>query len=79
MVATLERIPGVDVHHTDPPTGRIVATIEAGTVEGEVETLERIQRMPGIVLAEMVQHHIDVEPAAEPGGVPKTSVDTTRS
>ena len=68
-------------HMIPRQTGRIIATIEAATVDGEVETLERIQRMPGIVLAEMVQHHIDVESAAESddsrqGGVPKTFVDT---
>lgn len=64
-VRALKRTAGVSVHHTHEPTGRIVATIEAETVEGEIEILEGIQRRPWVVLAEMVEHHVDVDEAGE--------------
>jgi nitrate reductase NapD len=60
-IRELNALPGVDVHHTDPSTGKIVVTQEAATVEDEVEGLKRIQSLPRVVLAEMVQHYVDLE------------------
>ncbi len=58
-IHALEALPGVEVHHTDPASGRIVVTVEAESIEAEVETLKRIQTLPDIVLAEMVHHHFE--------------------
>jgi nitrate reductase NapD len=55
----LGALPGVEVHHTDPATGRIVVTQEAETVGEEVEALRRIKALPHVVLAEMVYHHFE--------------------
>jgi nitrate reductase NapD len=56
-INTLNTLPGVDVHHTDPASGRLVATIEAETIQLEVDALKRIKALPHIILAEMVHHH----------------------
>ena len=58
-VAALDGLPGVDVHHTDPRTGRIIVTQEARSVGEEVEGLERIKALPDVILAEMVHHHFE--------------------
>jgi nitrate reductase cytochrome c-type subunit len=58
VIEALEALPGVDVHHIDRPTGRIVVTQEAPTVHDEVEGLKRIKAVPHVVLAEMVHHHL---------------------
>jgi nitrate reductase NapD len=52
----LNALPGVEVHHTDPATGRIVVTQEADSVPAEVDGLQRIKALPHIILAEMVHH-----------------------
>lgn len=58
-IDNLNALPGVDVHHTDPETGRIVVTQEAGSVHAEVDGLKRIKALPHIILAEMVHHHFE--------------------
>jgi len=56
-MAALSALPGVEVHHTHRPTGRIIVTQEARTVSEEIEGLRRIQSLPSVILAEMVHHH----------------------
>ena len=75
-IARLEALPGVEVRHTDPATGRLVAIQEADGVAAEVAGLERIQALPGIVLAEMVYHYFgdDPEIAAPSDGAPPARV-----
>ena len=58
-IDALNALPGVEVHHTDPNSGRIVVTQEAGSVQDEVDGLMRIKALPHIVLAEMVHHHFE--------------------
>jgi nitrate reductase NapD len=58
-IEALGSLPGVDVHHTDAATGRIVVTQEAETVAAEVEGLKRIKALPSVILAEMVYHHFE--------------------
>jgi nitrate reductase NapD len=53
---TLEQLEGVDVHYSDPDSGRIVVTQEAETIAAEVEGLKRIKALPRVILAEMVYH-----------------------
>jgi nitrate reductase NapD len=55
-IETLEQLEGVDVHYSDPDSGRIVVTQEAETITAEVEGLQRIKALPGVILAEMVYH-----------------------
>jgi nitrate reductase NapD len=56
-IESLNALPGVEVHHTDRENGRLVATIEAETIQLEVDGLKRIKALPHIILAEMVHHH----------------------
>jgi nitrate reductase NapD len=58
-VARLEELPGVEVHHRDPDTGRLIVVQEASTVGAEVDGLKQIKNLPHIVLAEMVEHHFE--------------------
>jgi nitrate reductase NapD len=58
----LNVLPGVEVHHVEPATGRIVVVQEAETVEGEVAALCRIKALSGVMLAEMVYHVFDETP-----------------
>lgn len=61
--ASLNTIPGVSVHYTDPGTGRIIVTQEAETTSDEIVGLKRIKALPNIVLAELVYHYFEQEKA----------------
>jgi nitrate reductase NapD len=52
----------VEVHHTEPETGRLVVVQEAETVDQEVAALCRIKALSGVMLAEMVYHVFDETP-----------------
>lgn len=57
VLAELERLPGVEVYQVDEATGRIVVVQEAEGVQAEAEGLERIQKLPHVVLAQLVYHY----------------------
>ena len=57
----LNALEGIDVHHVDPKTGRMIITQEGPDIDAEVSGLKRIQELPHVVLAEMVEHHFDKE------------------
>jgi nitrate reductase NapD len=59
MVAELNQMDGIDVHHIDAATGRIVITQEAESINAEVDGLKRIRALPGIILAEMSYHNFE--------------------
>ena len=59
MVEQLQQLDGIDVHHIDAATGRIVITQEAASIRDEVDGLKRIQALPGIILAEMSYHNFE--------------------
>jgi nitrate reductase NapD len=56
ILPILDSLPGVEVHHSDPATGRLIVIQEAATIGEEMEGLKRIQALPWVVLAEMIQH-----------------------
>jgi len=56
-VENLNNLPGVEVHHSDAETGRIVVVQEAETVGAEVDGLKRIKQLPHVTVAEMVYHY----------------------
>jgi len=58
-VEALGALSGVEVHHTDRATGRIIVTQEAETISAEVDGLARIKRLPRVILAELVHHHFE--------------------
>ena len=59
MVNQLNQLDGIDVHHIDAETGRIVITQEAESIRDEVDGLKRIRALPGIILAEMSYHNFE--------------------
>jgi nitrate reductase NapD len=59
MAAQLNQLDGIDVHHIDAASGRIVITQEAATIRDEVDGLKRIRALPGIILAEMSYHNFE--------------------
>ena len=59
MVDHLNSLDGIDVHHIEAATGRIVITQEAKTIHDEVDGLKRIRALPGIILAEMSYHNFE--------------------
>ena len=67
-ISVLNALPGVEVHHSDKETGRIVVTQEAQTVHEEIEGLKRIKGLPSVAMAEMVYHFIDDGTCHRPGG-----------
>ena len=60
-IAMLNSLPGVEVHHQDSATGRIVVTQEGESVAAEVEGLKRIKALPHVVVAEMVYHYFEAD------------------
>ncbi len=68
----LGTLDGVTVHHTDPATGRMIVVQEAETIDREVEGLQRIQALPHIILAELVEHHFEDDAEInEVGDIPR--------
>ena len=61
-VERLNALPGVEVHHTDAPTGRVIVVQEAESVAAEVDGLRRIQSEPYVRMAEMVNHYFEEDP-----------------
>ena len=59
MVDQLQGMDGIDVHHIEAATGRIVITQEAEHISDEVDSLKRIRALPGIILAEMSYHNFE--------------------
>jgi nitrate reductase NapD len=65
----LQALPGIDVHHTDAASGRIVITQEAENITAEIDGLKRIRALPDIILAEMSYHYFG-EDAESPDTIP---------
>jgi nitrate reductase NapD len=59
--ADLETLPGVEVHHTDPATGRLIVVQEADDVDAEMAGLLAIKARPHVRLAELVYHYFATE------------------
>jgi nitrate reductase NapAB chaperone NapD len=57
----LESLPGVEVHHAHPPSGRMIAVLESTTLAGQEEGLRQIQEMPSVRLAALVEHRVDAD------------------
>ncbi len=57
--AALTALPGVEIHYTDPPSGRIILTQEAESVDAEVAGLKRIKALSKVILAEFIYHYFE--------------------
>ena len=67
-VTCLNELPGVEVHHCDPASARLVVVQEADGVDAEVEGLKRIKAISGVMVAELVYHYFaeDDDAPAQP-------------
>jgi len=61
--AALSALAGVEIHHTDPPTGRCVVVLESADRSGQEALFERIRAVPGVRGVDLVYHLIDHESA----------------
>ncbi len=59
VAARLARLPGVDVHHIEASTGRVVITLEADQEDHDEAQLERVRREPGVLSAELIYHYVE--------------------
>ena len=57
----LSALPGVEVRQVDAATSRLIVVQEAPSVEREVEGMQRIQSVPGVVDASLVVHWFDTQ------------------
>jgi len=64
----LEALPGVEIHHADRVGGRLVAVQETATARAQEEGLRRIQALPRVRVAALVEHRIDAAPERGEGG-----------
>lgn len=55
-IADLGTLPGVEVHNTDPATGRLIVVQEAADVDAEIAGLLAIKARPHVRAADMVYH-----------------------
>jgi len=58
-IADLEALPGVEVHFSDPERGRIILVQETETVKAQEEGFRRIQTLPRVRMAALVEHRVD--------------------
>jgi nitrate reductase NapD len=56
-IADLGRLSGVEVHHADPATGRLIVIQEAPDIEAEMTGFLAIRQRPHVLCAEMVYHY----------------------
>ena len=59
MIPELNAREGLEVHHSDPKTGRLILTQEAESIGDEVNGLRILKQLPNVVLAEMLEHHFE--------------------
>jgi len=64
--AELESLDGIEVHFLYPDSGRIIAVQETATVEEQKEGLRRIQALPSVRTAALVEHRIEATESTEP-------------
>jgi nitrate reductase NapD len=58
-VEDLATLAGVEVHHREPRSGRIVVVQVSASVEEQEDGLRRIQALPRVVAACLVHHVVD--------------------
>ena len=79
MVATLNQLPGVEVHHIDQVSGRLILTQEAESIDDEINGLKTIKKLPGIIMADMVQHYFGEDEHSYPPHLPEEFNDTSEA
>jgi len=55
----LESLEGIEVHFLYPDSGRIIAVQETATADQQQEGLRRVQALPSVRVAALIEHRID--------------------
>jgi len=63
----IEGLDGLRVHQEDATSGRLVVTQEASSDAEQAEGLLRLQRLPGVLAADLVYYHREEPEAMVPG------------
>lgn len=61
----LSALEGLEVHHVDEASRRVVAVIEAETTGLEADVFERIRRTEGVIDVSLHAHYFEDEATAE--------------
>lgn len=61
----LTALEGLEVHHVDETSRRVVAVIEAETTGLEADVFERIRRTEGVIDVSLHAHYFEDEATAE--------------
>lgn len=61
----LSALEGLEVHHVDEASRRVVAVIEAKTTGLEADVFERIRRTEGVIDVSLHAHYFEDEAATE--------------
>jgi len=69
----IESIRGVEVHHTDPATGRLVAVLESATFDAQQDLLHQVRAANHVLLADLVVYRREPSSGTESpkGGAPR--------
>ena len=59
VIARLSALPGVDVHHHETASGRLVITLEATELDDDRKGLERVRGELGVASADLVYHYVE--------------------
>ena len=57
LIDKLNALPGIEVHHIDRDNSKLIIVQEAESIRDEIDGLKKIKKLPGIVLADMVNHY----------------------
>lgn len=70
VAASLNRLPGTEVHARDPHSGKLVVVQERSSIEDHKQALRHVQSLPDVLAAELVLHFQDLDdrPAPNPTG-----------
>jgi len=64
---TLGALPGVEVHHPDPATGRCVAVLESADRAENERLFDVVARIPAVRSVDLVYHLVDDEDSGAVG------------
>ncbi len=79
MVTILNQLPGVEVHHIEQDSGRLILTQEAESIDDEINGLKTIKKLPGIIMADMVQHYFGEDEHSYPPELPEELNDQSEA
>jgi nitrate reductase NapD len=57
VASTIAALPGVELHLSDAPSGRLIIIQEAADIDAEIAGLRSIKALPHVVMAEMIYHY----------------------